>query len=144
MTDAYDPNNKEHQKLKAEIEIGNGLPDVRSTTKCLEALKEAGFEVIWDKDLALDSPLPWYLPLDTSHFSLSSFRLTTAGRFVTRNLVKALEFVKLAPEGSLRVQDFLEKAADGLTVAGKKEIFTPMFFFLAKKPGGGSGGYHSD
>jgi hypothetical protein len=30
---------------QAEIEIGNGLPDIRSTGKCLEALKQAGFEV---------------------------------------------------------------------------------------------------
>lgn len=31
--------------LQAEIEIGDGLPDIRSTGKCLEALKQAGFEV---------------------------------------------------------------------------------------------------
>lgn len=74
MTDAFDPDNAEHQKIKvqcvpcicihiicasiinmntqnkdstlqAEIEIGDGLPDIRLTTKCLEALKQAGFEV---------------------------------------------------------------------------------------------------
>ncbi|KDO83344.1 hypothetical protein CISIN_1g0425442mg, partial [Citrus sinensis] len=123
-----------HAPDAAEIEIGDGLPDIRSTRKCLEALKQAGFEVIWEKDLAPDSPLPWYLPLDTSHFSLSSFRLTSVGRFVTRNMVKALEFVGLAPKGSQRVQDFLEKAAEGLAAGGRKEIFTPMYFFLARKP----------
>ncbi|CAI0393812.1 unnamed protein product [Linum tenue] len=122
MTDAYNPENREHNKIKSEIEIGDGLPDIRSTT------------VIWSKDLAKDSPVPWYLPLDKSHFSLSSFRLTAAGRFFTKNLVKALEYVGLAPKGSQRVQDFLEKAAEGLVDGGKKEIFTPMFFFLARKP----------
>lgn len=73
MTDAFDPNNAEHQKIKVpcplhpsilfiftsiinmntnkdstlqgEIEIGDGLPDIRLTTKCLEALEQAGFEV---------------------------------------------------------------------------------------------------
>jgi len=45
-------------------------------------------KVIWEKDLAVDSPVPWYLPLDKNHFSLSSFRLTAVGRFVTRNLVR--------------------------------------------------------
>ncbi|KAF4365500.1 hypothetical protein G4B88_025679 [Cannabis sativa] len=120
--------------VKAEIEIGDGLPDIRLTTKCLEALKQAGFEVVWEKDLAVDSPVPWYLPLDKSHFSLSSFRLTAVGRFMTKNMVKALEFVGLAPKGSQRVQDFLEKAAEGLVEGGKKEIFTPMYFFLARKP----------
>ncbi|KAM5552211.1 cycloartenol-C-24-methyltransferase [Rosa sericea] len=137
MTDSFDPNNAEHQKIKAEIEIGDGLPDIRLTGKCLEALKQAGFEVIWEKDLAKDvkeSPLPWYLPLDKSRISLSSFRLTAVGRFFTKNMVKALEYVGLAPQGSQRVQDFLEKAAEGLVEGGKKEIFTPMYFFVARKP----------
>lgn len=137
MTDSFDPNNQEHQKIKAEIEIGDGLPDIRLTVKCLEALKQAGFEVIWEKDLAKDvkeSPLPWYLPLDKSRISLSSFRLTAVGRFFTKNMVKALEFVGLAPQGSQRVQDFLEKAAEGLVEGGKREIFTPMYFFVARKP----------
>ncbi|XP_077213801.1 cycloartenol-C-24-methyltransferase-like [Tasmannia lanceolata] len=137
MTDSFDPENQSHQKIKAEIELGDGLPDIRTTRQCLEALKLAGFEVIWEKDLALDSPVPWYLPLDTSRFSLSSFRLTTLGRLITRNMVRALEFVGLAPEGSQRVSSFLEKAAEGLVEGGRKEIFTPMYFFLARKPHAG-------
>lgn len=100
---------------QAEVELGNGLPDIRLTGQCLEALKKAGFEVglsvrefsswtfewircntysrvlsvkvLWEKDLAVDSPLPWYLPLDSNHFSLSSFRLTALGRLITRNMV---------------------------------------------------------
>lgn len=31
--------------FQAEIEIGNGLPDTRLTGQCIEALKQAGFEV---------------------------------------------------------------------------------------------------
>ncbi|XP_024022049.1 cycloartenol-C-24-methyltransferase [Morus notabilis] len=134
MTDSYDPNNQEHQRIKAEIEIGDGLPDIRSTGKCLEALKQAGFEVIWGKDLALDSPVPWYLPLDKTHFSLTSFCLTVVGRFITKNLVKVLEAIGLAPKGSERIHDFLVKGAEGLVEGGKKEIFTPIYFFLARKP----------
>ncbi|KAK9291293.1 hypothetical protein L1049_009483 [Liquidambar formosana] len=134
ITDSFDPSNQEHQRIKGEVELGNGLPDIRSVAQCLEALKLAGFQVIWDKDVAVDSPLPWYLPLDKNHFSLSSFRVTAFGRFITRNMVKTLEFVGLAPEGSQRVQLFLEKAADALVEGGKKGIFTPMYFFLAQKP----------
>ncbi|XP_009626683.1 cycloartenol-C-24-methyltransferase 1-like [Nicotiana tomentosiformis] len=134
MTDSYDPNNEEHKMIKAEIELGNGLPEVRLTTHCLEAAKQAGFQVIWDKDLAEDSPVPWYFPLDTSHFSFSSFPLTALGRLLTRNLVSALEFVGLAPKGSQRVQGFLEKAAQGLVGGAKKGIFTPLYFFLVRKP----------
>ncbi|KAF7144284.1 hypothetical protein RHSIM_Rhsim05G0184300 [Rhododendron simsii] len=46
MTNSFDPNNKEHQSIKREIELGNGLPDIRTTTQCLEALKQAGFELM--------------------------------------------------------------------------------------------------
>ncbi|XP_057836621.1 cycloartenol-C-24-methyltransferase [Cryptomeria japonica] len=134
MTGSFDPKNEEHQKIKAEIELGDGLPDIRTTSQCLEALKYAGFEVLFEEDLALSSPVPWYLPLDTSHFSLSSFRLTSLGRFLTRNMVKIFELLRIAPEGSQRVSAFLEKAAEGLVNGGRKEIFTPMYFFLARKP----------
>ncbi|CAL5356469.1 unnamed protein product [Camellia sinensis] len=119
ITDSFDPNNEEHQRIKGEVELGNGLPDIRSMKQCLEALKLPGFEVIWKKDVASDSSLPWYLPLDKCHFSPSNFRVTAAGRFITRNMVKALEFVGLAPEGSQRVQAFLEKTADALIEGGR-------------------------
>ncbi|KAK6933826.1 Sterol methyltransferase C-terminal, partial [Dillenia turbinata] len=99
---------------QAEIEIGNGLPDIRLTTKCLEAVKEAGFEVEWEKDLAQDSHIPWYQPLDSRRISFDNFRTTFIGRFFTRKLVVALEYVGIAPKGSQRVQAFLEQAADGL------------------------------
>ncbi|KAH6554630.1 hypothetical protein KP509_1Z319200 [Ceratopteris richardii] len=119
MTDAYDPKDPEHQKIKAEIELGNGLPDVRTTQQCLEALKAAGFEVIMEEDLAKSSPVPWYAPLDPSRVSLSSFRLTKMGRLLTHNLVWFMELVGLAPNGSVRVSNFLEKAADGLVAGGR-------------------------
>ena len=47
-------------------------------------------QVVWEKDLAVNSPVPWYLPLDKSHFSLSSFRLTAIGRFITKNMVSVI------------------------------------------------------
>ncbi|KAG6510728.1 hypothetical protein ZIOFF_028762 [Zingiber officinale] len=134
MTDHYNPSNGSHKKAKAEIELGNGLPDVRTTRQCLDALKLVGFEVIWEKDHASDSPVPWYLPLDTSRFLITSFRLTAFGRFFTRIMVKALEFVRIAPAGSNRISSFLKKAAEGLVVAGRMEIFTPMYFFLVRRP----------
>ncbi|EMS55507.1 Cycloartenol-C-24-methyltransferase 1 [Triticum urartu] len=45
ITDHYDPNNATHKRIKDEIELGNGLPDIRSTRQCLQAVKDAGFEV---------------------------------------------------------------------------------------------------
>nr|GMD46430.1 cycloartenol-C-24-methyltransferase-like isoform X1 [Ipomoea batatas] len=119
VTDTFNPNNIEYQRIKNEVELGNGLPDIRSTGECIEALQLAGFEVVWDKDVAADSPVPWYLPLDKNHISIANFRVTAFGRFVTRSMVKILEGLRLAPEGSQRVQAFLEKAADALVAGGR-------------------------
>jgi len=134
MTESYNPKDEAHQKCKAEIELGNGLPDIRTTAECLNALKAAGFEVLMEEDLAATSPVPWYQPLDPTHISLTTFRLTPVGRFITRNMVSILETLKIAPEGSTRVSTFLEKALEGLVDGGRKEIFTPMYFFLVRKP----------
>ncbi|ONK65449.1 uncharacterized protein A4U43_C07F37230 [Asparagus officinalis] len=133
MTNHFDPENEVHQMIKSELELSNGLPDIRSTSQCLVALKLAGFEVVWEKDLAVDSPLPWYLPLDINVFSITRFRLTSFGRFITKSFVKTLQFVGLSPAGSDRDSSFLEKAAGGLVEGGRKEIFTPMYFFIVRK-----------
>lgn len=47
LTDKFDPNNAEHRKIKAEIELGSCLPDIRSTRQCIQAMKDAGFEVLY-------------------------------------------------------------------------------------------------
>ncbi|XWS60634.1 hypothetical protein CRYUN_Cryun07bG0052200 [Craigia yunnanensis] len=129
-TDSFDLSNQEHQKIKAELEIGGCIPDLRSTRQFREALKEAGFEVIWENDLAVDSPVPWYLPLNKNHYSSNSFCLTAIERFISKNMVKALEFVGFIPRGSQKEHDYLETLAE----CGRNEIITPMYFFLARKP----------
>jgi sterol 24-C-methyltransferase len=45
MTDQFDPGNPRHADAKAEIELGNGLTDIRTTAQCVQAVKDAGFEV---------------------------------------------------------------------------------------------------
>lgn len=40
--------------------------------------------------------IPWYEPIDAGRWSLSSFRCTSLGRMVTRNLVWGLEKVRAA------------------------------------------------
>ncbi|KAJ6316646.1 hypothetical protein OIU78_019847 [Salix suchowensis] len=89
ITESFDPLNQEHRRIKGEVELGNGLPELG---QCLEALQLAGFEVIWEKDVAVASPLPWYLPLDKNQLSPSSFRVTAVGRFITRNMMAVKDF----------------------------------------------------
>ncbi|GAB4851612.1 Cycloartenol-C-24-methyltransferase [Ancistrocladus abbreviatus] len=126
ITDSFNPTSIEHKRIKGEIELGNGLPDIRLTVQCLRALKEAGFEIIYEKDLALESPLPWYSPLDKNVFSLATFRTTAFGRFITRNMLKTLEFLGVAPKGSHRVQCFLEEGADALVEGGRLVFHVDM------------------
>lgn len=49
-------------------------------------------------------------------------------------LVRALEYSKLAPAGTTSVHNMLEQAASDLVAAGRAEIFSPMYFVLARKP----------
>jgi len=133
-TDAYNPADKHQREVMADIELGNGLPDVRSTEQVKAALKAAGFVIEEAADLALTADIPWWEPLDPQRMSLQSFRTTGVGRMMTRALVFALETVRIAPEGSRRVASFLERAGDSLTTGGKMGIFTPLYFFVARKP----------
>eukprot|EP00270_Netrium_digitus_P006525 TRINITY_DN1906_c0_g1_i1.p1 TRINITY_DN1906_c0_g1~~TRINITY_DN1906_c0_g1_i1.p1 ORF type:complete len:359 (-),score=79.46 TRINITY_DN1906_c0_g1_i1:163-1239(-) len=133
LTDAYNPSNPKHKQCKEEIELGNGLPEIRTTSQVVKALGDAGFEVLEAVDLAKTSEVPWYQPLDPKHFSVSNFRLTLIGRTITRILVWLLERIYIAPKGSYRVAQFLEKGADGLVDSGRLEVFTPLFYFLARK-----------
>ncbi|KAG0547072.1 hypothetical protein BDA96_01G048000 [Sorghum bicolor] len=134
LTDRFDPNNGKHLAIKAEIELGDGLPDIRTTRQCVQAMKDAGFEVICAKDLAQDFPCPWYQMMDPNNFSWTSFQCTRPGRIITRAIVNALEFLRIAPAGSAGIYSFLTSASDGLLKGGREGIFTATFFVLARKP----------
>lgn len=137
MTDRYDPNNPTHVEIKKGIERGNALPDIVPTEEVVRALREVGFEVIESCDLAptSDSETPWYLPLSGKWYTPSGFRSTKPGRWVTHQMVRALEAARIAPKGSTDVSSFLEGGARALVRGGQTGIFTPMFYFLARKPG---------
>jgi sterol 24-C-methyltransferase len=133
MTDKYDPSNQAHRDIKLGIEVGDGIPDLATTREVIAALRRVGFEVLEFSDLAYESQIPWYQPLD-GKMSLSNFRQTKVGRWFTHKFVTILEFLRVAPQGSVKTHDFLIQAADSLCAGGKLDIFTPMFFFLARKP----------
>eukprot|EP00009_Paramoeba_aestuarina_P009244 CAMPEP_0201522372 /NCGR_PEP_ID=MMETSP0161_2-20130828/17145_1 /ASSEMBLY_ACC=CAM_ASM_000251 /TAXON_ID=180227 /ORGANISM="Neoparamoeba aestuarina, Strain SoJaBio B1-5/56/2" /LENGTH=385 /DNA_ID=CAMNT_0047921193 /DNA_START=49 /DNA_END=1206 /DNA_ORIENTATION=+ len=137
LTDKYDPNNERHRELKWMIEIGDGLPDISTTDEVVAALKEAGWEVIEAQDMVYkeqDCHISWYDNLVPKYEFSHNFQHTPIGRNVLATFVGALEVFGLAPPGTGDVSDFLNKAADGLVGGGETEIFTPMFFTLARKP----------
>lgn len=52
MTDAYDPSIPHHRKIAHGIEVGDGIPEMRNIQNARDALKNVGFEIIYDEDLA--------------------------------------------------------------------------------------------
>jgi len=44
------------------------------------------------------------------------------------------ERLRLFPEGARAVSTILNAGADALVAGGRSGVFTPMFFFLARKP----------
>ncbi len=73
-----------------------------------EVLRQVGFEVLECKDLAPESEVPWYQPLDGS-WNLSNIKATRFGRMFTHVMVNVLEFLHLAPKGTVKTHDFLIK-----------------------------------
>ena len=135
LTPKYDKNNPEHRAIKKGIEEGDALPDIWYEADVVEALKQAGFEVLEARDLAptADRETPWQLAL-SQRFSLRNFKRSTVGREVTRRLVRVLERLHVAPKGSTAVSEFLNAGARALVKGGDTGIFTPMFFFHVRKP----------
>ncbi|MCG8591738.1 MAG: methyltransferase domain-containing protein [Proteobacteria bacterium] len=136
VTDRFDAGNAGHRQIVADIEEGNALPPILSTGAVLESLQKAGFDIVRSEDRAHDSApeTPWYHSLSGNDGSLRGLPRTPLGRKVTRAATRALEAVRLAPRGTTDVSDFLNRAADALVAGGETGIFTPMFFFHARKP----------
>jgi sterol 24-C-methyltransferase len=136
MLPGYDPNNKEHVRIKEGIEVGNGLPTLVTPDKCVEAFEQAGFEVVDHFDLNRgqhnSNEIPWYDTLNGS-MSLSGFRMTWLGRTVTHSMVWTLELLRIAPAGSTKVSSLLNATALDLVAGGKDQIFTPSYFILGRK-----------
>ncbi|MEM1029104.1 MAG: methyltransferase domain-containing protein [Myxococcota bacterium] len=136
LTDAFSATNAEHQRIKKGIEEGDGLPDIAHTSEVDAALEMAGFEVLEARDMAPEAhpDRPWYLPLSGRDRSLRGLPRTPVGRKLTNAATRVMERLKIAPEGTARVSDFLNVAADALVAGGETGVFTPMYFFRARKP----------
>lgn len=142
MTDKYDETNEEHRKIAYGIEVGDGIPKMYSREVAEQALKNVGFEVEYQKDLAdVDDDIPWYYPLagDLKYCQslgdlYTVFRTSRLGRLITTEAVGLMEKVGIAPKGSKQVTHALEDAAINLVEGGRQKLFTPMMLYIARKP----------
>jgi len=135
LLDAFNSQDPEHLRIKQGIEAGNGIAGLQPTTDILDCLLDAGFEVEAAGDWAATGhpAWPWYGPLAPG-LSLSGFRNSRAGAFLSRLLIRFLEGIGLAPAGTRTVHDVLRLAQYSLVDAGRLGIFTPSFFWVARKP----------
>ncbi len=136
LTDGFDPRNAAHRQIKSDIMVGNGLPDIPGTSEVCAALRSAGFELLKTSDRASESDpeTPWYRALQGRDLTLSSIPRTPFGRALTNLTLRIGERLRLFPKGSRTVSTLLNRGADALVAGGRSGIFTPMFFFLARKP----------
>ncbi len=136
MTDRFDPNDPHHLKLKADIQFGGCLTVIDDRRDVDDALLQVGFEALETRDLAEQTgpSIPWYQPLAGSGLSFAGFRSSSIGRFVTHNSLRALEALRMAPRGTVRVSQTLNLCAAAIAEAGRLGIFSPMYFIHVRKP----------
>jgi sterol 24-C-methyltransferase len=144
VTDKYDPADPEHRRIKKDIEVGDGLPDIITTHECLQAMKDAGFEILHERDVSLleDSSTPsskvepWEAPLTASWNPLSQrFQFNRVGGPLTNGAIRVLEWTGIAPAGTSHTQRVLQNAAFALREAGRTGIMTTMYLMVGRKPG---------
>mgnify|MGYP001759628018 FL=1 len=141
MTDAYDSSLPEHRKIAHGIELGDGIPEMRTIQQARNALKTVGFSIEEEADLAdQGDKIPWYYPLEGDIRKVQTlwdvfmcWRMTWFGKLVTQTTVRGLEFVGLAPKGTYDVGESLKVAADALVAGGQAKLFTPMMLFVSRK-----------
>lgn len=138
MTDAFDEKNADHRRWKHGIEEGNSLPVLTHYTDIIAHLKAAGFEVLEAVDIALEEQLNgtasgWWESFQGG-YTLSNFKHTRPGRFVTNKFCEIMEFLRIAPKGTATTAHVLAATGDALASSGESGIFTPMYFFLCRKP----------
>ena len=135
LLDAFDPKDPEHLRIKHGIEQGNGVAALGPSSDIIDALRDVGFEIEMSGDWAATghASAPWYGPL-TPGLSLTGFRNSRAGAVLSRLLIRFLEAIRVAPVGTRTVHDVLRLAQWSLVDAGRRGIFTPSYFWVARKP----------
>jgi sterol 24-C-methyltransferase len=138
LTDRYDDHDPDHRRIKKDIEVGSGLPELCPMHVVDTALKRAGLELLetYDRAPESSSETPWYLALTGQDRGLMALPRKPVGRKLTNKVTSIMERFRLAPRGTREVSDFLNASADALVGGGRAGVFTPMYYFLARKPGG--------
>ncbi|KAJ1492073.1 S-adenosyl-L-methionine-dependent methyltransferase, partial [Baffinella frigidus] len=116
--------------IKKAIEEGDALPDMAFTWEVAKAMKAAGFEMVHERDMALDpnQEIQWHVPMTPSWNPLCQrFQFNFFGLFCTTWILRLLEFVYVVPSGTSKIQVVLQTAGMGCAAGGETGSFTPMY-----------------
>merc|ERR1719436_942246 len=140
LTDKYDAKDELHRRIKKDIEVGDGLPDLVHTSVCTEALANSGFKVLEARDAMLDGHLEggeaWYVPLTPSWSPLKwpRFQFNPVMFRAMPLILRLFELARLVPEGTMKTQVMLQAGGVGCAQGGATGAFTPAWLMVGRKP----------
>jgi len=138
LKDDFDYENDEHMELKRGMEYGGGLSNLNKPHERIEEFERAGLVVTESFDgmdvAAVWGWGHWSVPLIQGHDIFTMFASSWFGRRLTMFLCTFLEGVGIAAEGTTKLSKMLEHCGFCAAEAGKKDIFTPLWFTKAYKP----------
>ena len=139
LTDSFNPGDKRHRAIKQELMHGIALNEIATMGEVDRALETAGFQVIEGRDRAVaeNGPsTPWYQPMVSRRQTLgNALHRTPVGRKAFQGTSKLVETLGILPKGSADVVGLMDRTANAYVAGGKTGIFTPLYCFLARKPG---------
>ncbi len=136
VTERFDPGNAAHRSLLRHLEMGNGLPGISSCGQVEAALARSGFEILEFSDLAREEETgwPWFEPLSRRPGIPIDLIKDPRVRGWVNGILRGMEGVRLMPRGAAFVHAMLARGAEALVQAGSEGIFTPLLFFVVRKP----------
>lgn len=145
MTEAYDNENKDHRRIRLDIEQGYGIAKMVKISDALAAMDACGLELEVHRDLAVNEDkldvAPWFWPMggELKHAQTiwDVLLLLKKNRWVaiaTAGFLGLLEAVGVAAAGTKKVADVMGKGADALVAGGTQGLFTPMFLLVGRRP----------
>jgi len=138
MTEKFNPDHRLHRTIKDELMFGVALKEIATFSEVDRAIEAAGFQIIQaaDMDDREGQGIPWYWPLENQSGTLrNAFRRTPLGRKALIAGLRIAEMFRFFPRGSVDVVQLMDRTAGAYVAGGKVGIFTPLYCFLARKPG---------
>ena len=138
MTEKFDPDDSLHRTVKHELMLGIALKEIATFSEVNRALEAAGYDVIEaaDRDNKEGRGTPWYQPMEGQSGTLRNlFRRTPSGRKAIFAGLRLAEAFRLFPNGATDVVQLMDRTANAYVAGGKTGIFTPLYCFVARKPG---------